>query len=339
MAVSTIPLRPRLVAETKVSDSGGVELHLPDEVLEVTPPDGVGLDDFIAVLRRLDGARTLEDLVRETGLDRGVLDEIVAPAVAWGLIDEGAAPQASAGLAVLSRLEDLLNRLLEDLVFSGPFWRALQERPESLPRNVFYGFGLENWHFLFRENEFDSAVLAHAENARVRALLNDFYQEEHRHDDIVVRAFAPLGISRDDLMRARPLPTTTALIKSLSWWARTDPLFFAAGIGVLEGRLDSESEGPDGRVVYDAFLAACAKAGLDPAFVEPLRAHARINAGHGHDLVSRELFAEVPGIDAETERRWHAKAYLFMETYAAFYNGILEYYSDPANPLLRTVEI
>ncbi|WP_433255745.1 hypothetical protein ACQPYK_15395 [Streptosporangium sp. CA-135522] len=352
-------------------------MHTPDGVLEVEAPEGMKQRDFLELLRLLDGSRTIEDLKRETGLDDEAVREVVEPAVVWGLVDDGAPPAASSGLAVLSRLEDTLNRLLEDLVFAGPFWWEVSERPQELHRNVFFGFGLENWFFLFRENEFDSAVLALAENAELRSMLNDFYQEEHRHDDIVVRAFRPLGITRDDLLGARPLPTTTALIRMLSWWARTDPLFFVATIGVLEGRLESGGEGSGGegsggesrggensadensadgnsadgdsagdsaggsagRVAHDSFLAACDRVGLDPGFVEPMRAHARVNAGHDHGSVSRELFARVPGIDRETERRWQDKAHLFMEAYAAFFNGILEHYSDPRRPLLRTGDI
>ncbi|GLZ16071.1 hypothetical protein Acsp04_63060 [Actinomadura sp. NBRC 104425] len=339
MSESILPVKPRLCARVESGAAGQVELHTPTDVLDVEPPEGVGTEAFRGLLERLDGAATLPELAADTGIETDTVARILAPAVAWGLIEDGAEPEAGSGPAALSRLEDVLNRLLEDLVFAGPFWRTLLTEPEALPPNVYYGFGLENWFFLFRENEFDSAVLALPESAEVRGMLNDFYHEEHRHDDVVVRAFAYLGIGREDLLRARPLPTTTALIKMLSWWARTDPLFFLATIGVLEGRLDPDGDGSDGKVAYDSFIAACDKVGLAAEFVEPLRAHARLNAGHDHGAVSRELFACVPGVDADTESRWHAKAHLFMETYAAFFNGIASYYRDPARPLLRTSEL
>ncbi len=326
---------PRLRAVLEIGERGDVELHTPQGVFEVEPPDGVSRDKFLDVLQRLDGDTHLHDLQRDTGLDKGLLCEILEPAVFWGLIDDGRKPDAQSGLAVLSRLEEVFDRLLENLVLSGPFWQSILGNPETLPANVFYGFGLENWFFLFHENEFDSAMLAHAENVALRAVLNDFYHEEHRHDDIVIRAFEPLGITKADLLAARPLPTTTSLIKMLSWWARTDPLFFAATIGVLEGRLESDSDNTEEHFAYDSFLTACHKNHLPPAFVEPLRAHARVNASHDHGAVSRELFALVPGVDVETERRWLAKAHLFMETYAGFFNGILSYYSNPKRPLLR----
>ncbi|WP_433260365.1 hypothetical protein ACQPZF_23940 [Actinosynnema sp. CS-041913] len=339
MTADFVPSRPRLRAELRVSAAGAAELHTPGGVLDVEPPDGMTQDDFVRLLGRLDGRTTVEALAGEHGLDGGLVREVVAPAVVWGLVDDGAPAPAAAGLAVLSRLEDVFHRQLEDLIFAGPFWQAVLERPETVHHNVFHGFGLENWFFLFRENEFDAAVLALAENAEMRTMLNGFYHEEHRHDDIVVRAFEPLGVTKDQLVRARPLPTTSSLIRLLSWWARTDPLFFLATIGILEGRLDSDTAGADGQIAYDAFLSACDRVGVDAGFVGPMREHARVNAGHDHASVSRELFALVPGVDEDTERRWVAKAHLFMEAYAEFFNGILQYYSDPSRPLLRTVDI
>ncbi|MEV8631484.1 hypothetical protein AB0395_07480 [Streptosporangium sp. NPDC051023] len=337
-----LPVKPWLRASLHISEKGEAELHTSSGVLEVEAPEGMSRDDLLGLLKLLDGSRTIEDLERETGLDGEAVREIVEPAVIWGLVDDGAVSLVSSGQAVLLRLENVLNRLLKDLVFAGPFWRKILQRPRQLHPNVFFGFGLENWFFLFRENEFGSAVLTLAESADLGGTPNDFCREERRHDDIVVRAFRSLGITRDDLSRACPLPTTTALIKMLSWWARTDPLFFVAVIGVLEGRLGADGgdaavhEGP---VVYDAFLAACDRVGLAPGFVEPMRAHARANAARGRCSVSRELFAMVPGIDEETEWRWHAKAHLFMEAYAAFCNGILEHYSDPRHSLLRVTDV
>lgn len=327
---------PRLRARVDVVD-GGIELHSAQGVFDVEPLPGLSSEQLAGILQRLDGQRDLDEIVRTTGVAPDQLAAIIRPAVVAGLVDDASPPAARSGLAALSRLEGVYNRLLEDLVFTGPFWRAMLNDPGSLDKNVFYGFGLENWFFLNSETRFDAPVVPHPTSAAMRSMLQEFFHEEHRHDDIVVRAFQPLGISKSDLLRARPLPTTTALVNMLTWWSRSDPLFFMATIGVLEGRLDSESEGSDGRVVYDSFIAACDTVGLDPGFVEPLRAHAKVNAGHDHGAVSRELFAEVAGVDAATERRWWAKTHLFVEVYAAFFNGVLDYYGDPRRPLLRTL--
>ncbi|MCO5968865.1 thiaminase II/PqqC family protein [Actinoallomurus soli] len=327
-----VPERPLLLAEhRRVGDA--IELRTATETFDVEPAEGLTVEQLAAVLGRLDGGTPLTEIAARTEVPEGTLRDVLVPAQVAGLLDEGAPAVGRHPLAVLADVEHVLNELMEELIFDGPFWQAVVRRPESLPPSVFHGFGLENWFFLFHENEFDSAILALPQNAGLRTLANEFYQEEHKHDDIVVRAFSCLGITKDDLLRSRPLPTTTALIRMLSWWARTDPLFFMATIGVLEGRLNSEGDAEN--AAYDSFLEACGKADLDPEFVEPLRMHAKINAAHDHGSVSRELFSRLPGLDAATEARLIGKAHLFVEAYAAFFNGILDYYGDPARPLLR----
>ncbi len=334
MTSSVVPARPLLRARVETSADGAVELHAAGGVFDIEPADGIGAETIVDVLQRLDGRHDTADLPAMVNLDAQVLAQIIEPAVALGLVDDVSRPRARSGLAALSTLEDTLNGLMNDLVFGGPFWTAVTERPESLPHAVFHGFGLENWFFLSQETRFDAPIVSHPSSARIRSMAQEFFHEEHRHDDIVVRAFQPLGITKDDLLRARPLPTTTALINMLTWWSRTDPLFFMATVGLLEGRLDTDTEGDDGPV-YDSFLQACDRVGLDQDFVTPVRAHAKVNAGHDHGAVSRELFAEVAGVDAEAEERWAGKAHLFVETYAGFFNGILDYYGRPGRPLLR----
>jgi TENA/THI-4/PQQC family len=338
MSVSAIPKKPRLLAEFQIVD-GALQLVTASGTLDVEPSEGITSQQLAEVLGRLDGSRTIEDLASETDLNIKLVSTLLATALEWGLLGDAVPPEGTSGLAALSRIEDILNFLLEELVFAGPFWKAITENPEKLHHNVFYGYGLENWFFLKQESEFDSAILAYAESGTIRSMANDFYHEEHRHDDIVLRGFEFLGITGDQLAKARPLPTTTALIKQLSWWGRTDPLFFIATIGILEGRINASSMPSEGKVAYDSFLEACDKIGLAAEFVEPIRAHARVNAMHDHGTVSREFFAEIPGVDDMSQRRWEAKAHVFMETYAAFFNGILRYYNVGDNPLLRTVEI
>jgi hypothetical protein len=327
-------IKPVLRGWLERDADGSVQLHQGAEIFDLEPPEGVSPDQLAALLDSMDGRSTAAEVAQRGGLDEGTLRQVLEPALAAGLIDDSSEPVASTGLAALSRLEGTLDRLVQELIFEGPFWTALLNSPEELPPSVYHGFGLENWFFLFHENEFDAAVLSYPVSAQLRSMLNDFYQEEHRHDDIVLRAFEPLGITKADLLASRPLPTTTALIRLLSWWARTDPLFFMATIGILEGRLDPEGDASE-TGAYDSFLVAADRAGLSPDFVEPLRRHAKVNAAHDHSAVSRELFAHVAGVDAETEQRWHGKAHLFVEAYAAFYEGVLAYYGDPDRPLLR----
>lgn len=330
----TIPGKPQLLAEVSDTSADTLELRSGEVTFEVEPEGDITAEQLGAVLRSTDGSTSLAEISAKTGVAPDQLTTILLPAQIAGLLADRSVPEAESPMAVLSSVEHVVNRLLEELIYDGPFWRAILDHPEQVEPNVYYGFGLENWFFLSRESEFDSAILSYPSSDTIRVMANDFYHEEHRHDDIVVRAFEGLGISRQDLAAARPLSTTSGLIKLLSWWARTDPLFFIATIGILEGRLEkAEGEG----AYYDSFLRACATAGIAPYFVEPLRQHAKVNAGHDHGSVSREFFAALPPLPVGTEARLVGKAHLFVEAYAEFFNGILEYYGDPGRPLVRTV--
>jgi hypothetical protein len=334
VVTTAIPVRPILRAELGTAVDGRIELRAGTGTFDIEPTGDVSRETLVQVLQRLDGTLDTVELARLLDLDDARLASILGPAVAMGLVDDVSPPQATSGLAVLSALEDTLNGLMDVMVFRGPFWKAVTESPHELDHNVFYGFGLENWFFLNSETRFDAPVVSHPTSAGLRALLQQFFHEEHGHDDLVAQAFVPLGISRSHLLRARPLPTTTALINLLTWWSRTDPLFFLATVGVLEGRLDSGDPG-EGAPAHDSFLYACEQVGVRSDFVGPLRAHAEVNASHDHGSMSRRLFAEVPGVAATDEQRWHDKAHLFVETYAQFFNGVLDHYARPGRPLLR----
>lgn len=305
------------------------------------PTDGIAANQLVDLLSRLDGSRTVEDLAAEVDLDSKQIDSILRTALEWGVLGDESAPQAVSGLAALSEIEHTLNYLLEALVTEGPFWTAIRNEPEKLHPHVFYGYGLEAWRYLDAAQEFGSPILSHVENRALTRLVGDFHHEEYLHADVIVKAFEFLGITEKELSKSRPLPTTTALVKPLSWWARSDPLFYLVAIDILEGRMPNrDAADPDEpKVAYDVFLGACDKIGLRSDFVEPIRDHARINALDEHGSVCREFFAAIPGVDYASVRRWRAKAQLFMEAYAGFFNGVLTYYGDGKNPLLRTVEI
>jgi hypothetical protein len=326
--MTTLPTLPVLAAAPPRIVDGQIELTLGEHVyvVEHTRPD-----ELMALLSVLDGQHGVDDLPAASGLSRDEVAQALTHLDAGGFLDDHTVPAVRSASDVCFAIEDELNRLFSEQIETSRFWQELSERPETVPHNVYYGMAIENWHFLYREHLFDSAVLSFPNSREVRSALNEFYIEEHRHDDIVLKAFEPLGITPDQMRAGRPLPSTMALVNGLAWWARTDPLFFLATVSVLEG---GPGAGEDGT---DSFLEAADRASLPEPFVGPLREHARINAGHGHGRVSRELFDLLPAVNDSDEARMRAQCSLFMELYRNFYDGIWEHWSDPSRPLLRSL--
>src|SRR4029077_4020004 len=116
---------------------------------------------------------------------------------------------------------------------------------------------------------------------------------------------------------------------ALTFWASTDPLFFFTTLGILEGKDIKPGE-------QDSFLDACDRLQLPKAFVDPLRAHARINRDGHHGDLTRGIFRAISCVDPMTVRRLKAQTHLFVEMYDAFYRSVWEHYSK-AQSLLRMV--
>ena len=244
------------------------------------------------------------------------------------LIDDAATPPSRSGSEVILEIEELVEALCEITIYQNPFWKAClaAKKPGDIPQKLATGMVIENWHFLFRESYFDAPVLSYVPNTSVRLLLNEFFSEEYGHDEILMRSLNYVGLSREDMADAIPLPETMGLCNALAYWAHNDPIFFFATLGLLEGQ----------GMKKDSFIEACERADLPDAFVAPLRTHANINIGAGHGNLTRLIFQQIPALDDATVQRVKAQIPLFVQLYDDFYSGVWRHYTSD-QPLLRRV--
>jgi hypothetical protein len=316
------PRRPKLSTEVqRVGDSLLLDGHRI--VARHTP-----LTDLEAFLGRLDGRTDVEDVLRARCISAGAGEALLETLEALGLIDDTAPPPSRSGSEVILEIEELIEAHCETTIYQNPFWRTClgAQAPADLPQKLATGMVIENWHFLFRESYFDAPVLSYVPNTEVRLQLNAFFSEEYGHDNILLRALNYVGLSREDMADAVPLPETLGLCNALAYWAHNDPIFFFATLGLLEGQ----------GMKQDSFIDACERVGLPEPFVGPLRTHANINIGAGHGNLTRLIFQEIPALDEPTVRRLKAQVPLFVSLYDDFYSGVWRYYTSDA-PLLRRV--
>ena len=317
-------MHPRLACEIDLRDG---EIVLARDGLEYAlAPEDSPLPELQSFLRSLDGRRSLGELQEALAdAERARLLSMVDDLEMHNLIDDARPVVARSGIDVLLELEDLTNELIERTLEKNVFWTTVR-KPGVAPKNVLYGFAVENYHFLFRESLFDSPILAYPGNTRVRTLINEFYVSEFGHDELVVQALSALGITREELLDAIPLPETMAMCNALSYWASSDPIFFLSTLGVLEGK-DTEE---------DPYIHACEINGLEADFIGPMRAHSEINRNAAHGDLTREIFREIPHIDAETIARARRQMPLFIEMYDNYHTALWNHYSK-TDQLLRRV--
>jgi len=240
----------------------------------------------------------------------------------------GAPDKAIAGRTLILAVEDLYNRLSAKSLQRNPFWRALVDRPKTVPDPVYHGMCIENYHLLCRESYFDSPALSFAFNRDLRHKFNEFYCEELGHDRLLLQSLMAVGLTEEVLFKSPPLRETMALCNALSYWARHDPLFFFTTLGPLEG----------GDVEVDSYVQAAREKGLPDAFIQPIAAHANINKNSAHGLLTRELFESVSVVSVADSGRVLRQTALFIAMYDQFYSAIWEYYSKQSQLLLRTLD-
>jgi len=317
------PYESNRLGDKVVVDREGLEL-----VLDV---EGMSAEAIQGLLARMDGTTSTEKLVAG-GDDASTVEGFIVALDQHALLDDASHPEARSGLEVLLELEDLSADLERRIMYRNEFWEAMRERPEKVAPSVYYGFTIENYHFLHRESYFDSPVLSYQASTGARLIMNEFYREEYGHDELILRGLNAIGIRGEDLAETMPLPGTMAMCNALAYWAMTDPIFFFSTLGILEGNGVKEGE-------QDFFLDACDAHRLDPAFVGPVRAHARINRDGGHGNLTRAIFRQLPCIDAATVRRLRSRTYLFFDLYDAFYRGVYRHYSTTRTLLRRVSSI
>jgi hypothetical protein len=287
---------------------------------------------LIDLLSRMDGQLTLDELSKcSAAVAPDEVRDIVEALDRAGLVDDLSEISTRNGMDVILELEDLTDELCSNTLFRSPFWQQCLEacKPGDIPMNVVIGLVIENYHFLFRESYFDAPVLSYVPNSKVRLLMNQFFAEEYGHDEILLRALTSVGIDREDLADAIPLPETMGLCNALAYWSHNDPLFFFTTLGLLEGQ----------SLKTDSFIDACDRIGIDPAFICPLRQHANINSGRGHGNLTRNLFQQITALDDTTIARLRAQTHLFIELYTNFYDGIWSHYSSTSKLLRRVSEL
>lgn len=309
--------RPRLVAEVNIAGSPTEDVHDPSR------------EAVARTLKRLDGAMTLAELVQsEPMLPASDVENLLASLDGAGVLDDDAAVPYRRGADVILEIEELVEQYCNETIYRNPFWLTCLSAaaPGDVPQKLASGMVIENWHFLFRESYFDAPVLSYVPNTAVRLVLNQFFSEEYGHDEILLRSLNFIGLTREDMRDAIPLPETMALCNALAHWAHTDPLFFFSTLGLLEGQ----------GMKHDSFIEACERSALADGFVQPLKVHANININAAHGSLTRAIFMEITAIDEATVARLKRQVRLFVELYDDFYLGVWRHYTSDA-PLLRRV--
>ena len=224
-------------------------------------------------------------------------------------------------------IEDLQSELLTIAEYDNPFWFACRAQYNIDPR-ILYGMAIENYHFLSRQRWFDTPALRYPGSDQARLLLDQFYSENYGRDETILSGLEEIGITREQLLAAHPLPQTIGLCHGLSHWAATDPIFFFTIPGVLERR--------DARI-YNYINTMPLEAGINHRAIAPLITHTRLSNQGEYGHFTRQLFRELPPVSMHDFKQLRKNTRLFIELYDDFHAASWRYYSTASNPVFRKI--
>jgi len=321
--------RPLLSARARTMMSDG-QLVVDTPEIELTF-SGASAAILASALDHLHGRCRVDEISARLGLNEGELkntlqvladDEVV--------IDTDAAFDARSSTAFLDAYFAEC-RFLSNEIFAQPFWETfLSGRAE---RNVVLGWGIEFYHFVDAANEHMAAAVAQCrDDPRTRAWLARHYVEEHDHASIFLDGLAGVGLDRELVRRAPPLPSTRGLINYLTELATADTIAYAGTFGVMQANREAMSRDAVERV----FRLFGGQYPFATQLFDAFRQHALIDVDLKHQHLILEKICE-----AHTEFSPHFvarpinAARSVAEHFILFFEGIHQYYGCAGAELPR----
>ncbi|WP_152514097.1 heme oxygenase-like domain-containing protein [Nocardiopsis valliformis] len=151
--------------------------------------------------------------------------------VAQGVIIESAPLDAFDGEYVGYRLVDYYRILINRLLVKNPLMHTLQN---GAHKNVQIGVLLETYYMIRNADWTAPAVLGHWLPEQQRKLLQEFFEEESGHGELLADGFASVGLDPDAVRKGVPQPETLSYNLCFYTAANLSPAHFAASIIVPE---------------------------------------------------------------------------------------------------------
>ena len=314
--------KPRLNGAVQFTSNGDAisEIDLVYQIAYIDTDDGVRL---ARLLPFIDGTLPLRGLAARSGLPVETVAEIVQTLYELGAVSS-ADPQSIDALSFYRHTAQIGQMEASKLHQTG-LLRALSSGPS---RRLLIGYLVEGYHFVEAAASHVAPAIVSASSRRLRMMASEYLSNEYTHGAHMRAGLELAGVPASDLERARPLPSTLAIINSLRWTARTDPLEYWACLSL------SETEGEEVAERARARWADIAAYNLVPAEVfQSYVDHDVLDSDEGHGALCAEPFAEAPPLTPGQQERIQDTVIAYASTWLLNADEILSFYGDPDGPL------
>ena len=278
----------------------------------------------------MDGTKSLGELQQQFfPQDPDILSNIVQDLDEQGLIDDATPFSINSGINAILELEALTTKLLVKHAAQECFWQQIASADREIAIKVLSGLAIEYYHFCSQQFCFAASNFSFPSSHKIQQLINQYYWRKYGQDEILLEALNTINISQEDLTNSIPLPQTTALVHSLTFWANFEPIFF---LTTLEAIATQTLES------FTSCLQISEQLELKSAWLNPIKRLIDTKLKLEPENLTRLIFQEIPHLEQLTKERFKGQTHLFWEIYASFYQAIWDYYSSAQNLSCRSSE-
>jgi pyrroloquinoline quinone (PQQ) biosynthesis protein C len=315
----------RRVYQSHSLDSGTLELHLQDRVVELGAKEATlyrTLVDWLATDQP-------EAKLRErTGLDGAALARLQAQLADAGVLYRRAdVPDVVAGATFYADwFAPVLPSWLSQ-AFSHPFWERMMSGRGSA--RLFTGWLIELYHYTRNANRHMPLSCAHTREKPLKLLRAKHYAEEWNHYHYFMKSLKALGYDEPSISGSVPLPMTLALSNFMRQAAREDILAYSICSAVLEGTTTD-------RGTYNPYYSKCAELyDIPKEAIQPIYAHLDLDVKYQHSNLFEEILEAVPQLPRARAARVLEYGHQLVEHIWMWTDNIERYYDNPDAPCPR----
>ncbi|HGA1024568.1 TPA: iron-containing redox enzyme family protein [Bacillus cereus] len=321
--------QPKLRQKVEIIDKVNyIEINYHGNSIELSPSSEFQLNDIKSFLNLLDGKNTIEDLNKKlNSFNQEQIIEYINELDEHWLLEEGKKSkiEGKTGLEFAFELEDYYS-----------FWKNYSKETEltklildnKASKNLLVGFAFEYYHVTRRCHEALTPAIVKS-HGKTREKVFEFFIEEYRHDQLLLKSLTSLGFSQQEIENSMPLPYTNSIMNMLAKWAHSDLLSFMAGIFIFEGT-DYDS------LAYKNALSAYD--GLPENFARYQNTHGDINIEGDHGHVTRDFFKDIEYISEEDQKRVLNNVRWLNELNLRMHQNTIDYYNNPDAVIPRSLD-
>ncbi len=205
------------------------------------------------------------------------------------------------GLAVAVTGQRILSAASKKLGTPNYLTSVFEHQTEDISPLI-QGIYIEQFHVTTRFVEIIGPLLAKRFKPAIRTRFFNYFHEEFGHEEYELDTCKALGLERNHVESAIPLPMTTVYVDAYTVLAQTSPLSFMLSIMITEGLLNHKNPFHDR---LDQLIHKALKADAISSL------HHKLNDELNHSSLSRLFLADVDYV-SPTQQRQMLNAALFM---------------------------